>query len=214
MKTAKIVAFLNQKGGAGKTTLSTNVACALQADGLRVILADTDPQGSARDWRSANTDDDSIPVVGLDRPALIEKDLRTLAQGSDIVIIDGAPQVQLLAVAAIKIADLVLIPVQPSPYDIWAASDLVELIKTRQALAGGKPKAAFVISCAIKGSRLNAEVKEALASYELPVFDSGTSKLVSYPTAATVGRSVIGFGDKKAEKEINDIMKELKSWLV
>ncbi|WPE96037.1 ParA family partition ATPase (plasmid) [Pseudomonas aeruginosa] len=211
--TAKIVAFLNQKGGSGKTTISTNVATALRGDGLNVILADTDPQGSARDWRDAGNGEDTVPVIGLDRPALIEKDLRSLARNADLIILDGAPQVQQLAAAAVRTADLILIPVQPSPYDIWAASDTVELIKTRQELSGGQPKAAFIISRAIKNTILSKEVKDALASYDLPVFEAGTSNLVAYTTAATEGKSVIGYGDKNAEREITAIVEELKTWL-
>lgn len=212
--TAKIVAFLNQKGGSGKTTISTNVATALRRDGFNVILADTDPQGSARDWRSAGgADEDTVPVVGLDRPKLIETDLRTLARNADLIILDGAPQMQQLAAAAVRVADLILIPVQPSPYDIWAASDTVALIKTRQELSGGQPKAAFIISRAIKNTILSKDVKDALADYDLPVFEAGTSNLVAYTTAATEGKSVIGYGDKKADREISAIVEELKKWL-
>ena len=69
-------------------------------------------------------------------------------------VIDGAPQIADLAVSAIKAANLVLIPVQPSPYDIWAASDLVELVKQRIEVTDGRLRAAFVISRLIKGTRL------------------------------------------------------------
>ena len=67
------IAFLSQKGGAGKTTLATCVARQLQLEGEDVILVDSDPQGSARDWRAA-TDQDTVLVVGMDRPTL-DKDL-------------------------------------------------------------------------------------------------------------------------------------------
>ncbi len=63
---SKIIAVLNQKGGAGKTTLSTNLARALQLDGDKVLLIDSDPQGSARDWNAA-ANGELLPVVGLDR---------------------------------------------------------------------------------------------------------------------------------------------------
>jgi chromosome partitioning protein len=71
-----------------------------------------------------------LTVVGIDRPT-IDRDIKNLVAKMDFVVIDGAPQAADLAVSAIKTADIILIPVQPSPYDIWATSDLVELVKTR-----------------------------------------------------------------------------------
>jgi cellulose biosynthesis protein BcsQ len=118
----KVIAVLNQKGGSGKTTIATHLARALQLDGADVLLVVSDPQGSARDW-AAVRDDQPVPVVGIDRPT-IERDLKSVAR-KDYVVIDGAPQAADLAVSAIKAADFVLIPVQPSPYDIWATADLV-----------------------------------------------------------------------------------------
>jgi chromosome partitioning protein len=85
----RVIAVLNQKGGAGKTTIATHLARALQLDGADVLLVDSDPQGSARDW-AAVREDQPVPVVGLDRPT-IERDLKSIAQ-KDYVIIDGAPQ--------------------------------------------------------------------------------------------------------------------------
>jgi len=112
----KVIAVLNTKGGSGKTTIATNLAHALQRDGTNVLLVDSDPQGSTRDWNEANGGS-IIPVVGLDRETLA-KDLQGISAGYDWIVIDGAPQVAKLSVAAVKAADLVLIPVQPSPYDI------------------------------------------------------------------------------------------------
>ena len=94
----KVIAVLNQKGGSGKTTIATHLARALQLDGADVLLVDSDPQGSARDW-AAVRDDQPVPVVGIDRPT-IERDIKNIAQ-KDIVVIDGAPQVHSLAVSAI-----------------------------------------------------------------------------------------------------------------
>jgi chromosome partitioning protein len=76
-------------------------------------------------------------VVGIDRPT-IDRDIKNLVAKMDFVVIDGAPQAADLAVSAIKTADIILIPVQPSPYDIWATSDLVELVKTRSEITDGR----------------------------------------------------------------------------
>jgi chromosome partitioning protein len=209
---SKIIAVLNQKGGAGKTTLSTNLARALQLGGEKVLLVDSDPQGSARDWNAAGNGE-LLPVIGLDRPTLA-KDIQAIRDNQDWIIIDGAPQIAELAVAAIKCADLILIPVQPSPYDVWACEDLVDIIKTRQEVANGKPKAAFVISRVIKNTQLSKEIGEALEGYGLPVFKHFTSQRVIFPKSAATGLTVMDADESgEAAAEIRAIAQELKEFL-
>lgn len=184
----KVIAVLNQKGGSGKTTIATHLARALQLAGHDVLLVDSDPQGSARDW-AAVRDDQPVPVVGIDRPT-IDRDLKSLAK-KDFVVIDGAPQAADLAVSAIKAADFILIPVQPSPYDIWATSDLVDLVKQRIEMTDGRLKAAFVVSRAIKGTRIGAEVTGTLEGYGLPILTARITQRVSYPMTAAGGVTVM-----------------------
>jgi len=207
-----VIAVLNQKGGSGKTTIATHLARALQMDGADVLLVDSDPQGSARDW-AAVREDQPLTVVGIDRPT-IDRDLKNVAR-KDFVVIDGAPQAADLAVSAIKAADFVLIPVQPSPYDIWATADLVELVKHRIEVTDGRLQAAFVVSRAIKGTKIGAEVAEALAGYGLPVLESRITQRVIYPSTAANGTTVMEAeptGDAAAE--IRALAAELKHKLI
>lgn len=208
----EVIAVLNQKGGSGKTTLATTLARALQLDGFDVLLVDSDPQGSARDW-AAVREDNPTTVVGIDRPTL-ERDLKNIA-AKDFVVIDGAPQAAALAVSALKAANVVLIPVQPSPYDIWATSDLVDLVQQRIEITEGRLKAAFVVSRAIKGTRIGAEVQAALEGYGLPVMESRITQRVSYPGTAANGFTVLDVDpDGDAAKEIRLLLQEIKGTLL
>jgi chromosome partitioning protein len=202
-----VVALLNQKGGVGKTSLAINLAHAFQEDGAKVLLVDADPQGSARDWHEANGGE-LLNVVGLDRETL-DRDLKAIRGGYDWILIDGAPQIAKLSAVAVKVADLVLIPVQPSPFDVWACADLVEMIDARQEVTEGKPQAFFVVSRAIKNTKLGDEVGAALESYGFPVFQAGTTQRVIYPTAASEGKTVLA----TFPQEINAIKDELKEVL-
>ena len=206
-----IVALLNQKGGSGKTTIATNLAYALTRANHSVLLVDADPQGSARDWNEANSAK-LLPVVGLDRETL-PKDLEAISANYDWAVIDGAPQVARLSAAAVKSADVVLIPVQPSPYDIWACADLIDIISARREVTEGKPKAAFIISRSIKNTKLSGEVTQALEDYGLPIFKAGTTQRVAYPTTAAEGRTVFDNPEDEAAKEIEAIESELKEFI-
>lgn len=204
-----IIAFLNQKGGSGKTTLATNFGAELQRRGRSVLLADCDPQGSARDWAAAREARQRFPVIGVDRPPLIG-DLRALADDYDWILIDGAPQLADAAAAAISVADLVLIPVQPSPYDVWATADLVDTIRARQALADGRPQAAFVVSRQIKGTVLGVEIREALAAYNLPILQAGTTQRQIFARAAVDGLAACDLDPEgPAALEIAEIVNEV-----
>lgn len=206
-----IIGILNQKGGAGKTTISVNLARALQKEGQKVLLVDSDPQGSARDWHAAGNGE-LITVVGLDRPTL-DKDIKAMANGYDWILIDGAPQLAEMAVSAIKCSDIILIPVQPSPYDIWATEDLVDVIKARQQVTDGCPKAAFVISRQITNTNLGKEIRDVLMGYELPVFKNGTFQRIIYAKTAANGSTVLDTEPNgEAANEIKELIKELKEF--
>src|SRR6516164_9416857 len=151
-----IVSFLNQKGGVGKTTLAIHVADALARRNKRVLLVDADPQGSALDWAAARRGESLFPVAGLPR-ASIHKELPTLAHGYDVVIIDGPPRVYDVARSAIMASDLVLVPVQPSPYDVWASAEIVQLVREAQQFKE-KLKCAFVINRKIANTAIGRDV--------------------------------------------------------
>jgi chromosome partitioning protein len=206
-----VIAVMYQKGGVGKTTLATHLAKAFQMRGKEVLLVDSDPQGSARDWSMADPEQ-TLPVVGLDRPTL-EKDIKPLLRNTDIVIIDGPPRHEQVVASAIKVADIVLMPVQPSPYDVWAGADLVKLLKERQNLLG-TPKCAFVLSRVIKRTKIGGEVRSALDETEIPVFQNYTTQRVVYPNAAATGKTVFeAEPGGEAALEMMAIVDELEAFM-
>lgn len=183
-----IIGVLNQKGGVGKTTLSVNLAANLARNGFRVLLIDADPQGSALDWAAARQGEPLMSVVGLPRPS-IHKEIAQLSQGYDHVVIDGPPRVTDLARSAIMASDVVLIPVQPSPYDIWAADEVIKLIEEAR-IYKDTLKVAFVVNRKIANTAIGRDVGEALAAYPVPTLAASVTQRVVFAEAAARGLSV------------------------
>jgi chromosome partitioning protein len=203
---ATVISVLNQKGGVGKTTIATNLARGLILKNYKTLLVDGDPQGSARDWHAAS-DGSLVDCLGIDRETM-PTDIQKLTNQYEVIVIDGAPQIAKLSAAAIRASDVVIIPVQPSPYDIWATSDLVELIKCRQEVTNGMPLASFLISRQIKNTLLSKEVEGALLSYGFPVLKTKTYQTVAYPMSAREGKSI--FCEKSsATQEFMQLVEEI-----
>jgi chromosome partitioning protein len=207
----KVLSVLNEKGGVGKTTLASNIARQLQVEGFDVMLVDTDPQGSLRDWKSAAVDSKELPhLIVLDRAELI-KEIKEF-QDKDWIIVDGAPSVQNILIETIKISDFVLVPVHPSPYDIWAAESLVSMLKAKAEISD-TPRSAFIISKQINGTKISAETREVLKEYNMPIFNKYTSQRVVYATSAAKGSTVIDDDPLGlAAKEIKGIVNEILEW--
>lgn len=199
------VAVLNRKGGVGKSTISTNLARAYQLAGWDTVLIDTDEQATAQDW-AATSDELEMPVtLGAEQPNLHEQIPRL--QGYTAAVIDGVAKMEEMSVSAVRAADLVLIPIQPSAADIWTAGELVDVIE-RQRAAGHTVGAAFVVSRAITGTNLAKSVREALGKFDLSVLGR-THQRVAYAEALAQGVSVLDLDpDSKAAEEIRDLTYE------
>ena len=210
-----IIAVLNPKGGSGKTTLCTNIARALQKRGNKVLIVDSDEQGTSADWLSMQDETSDQPgVVNVTNPATMQRDLKNVAAAYDYVCVDGAakmmPQLESATIAA---SDLVLIPCRPSAADIWSSASIVESIKARRELTDGKqPNAAFVINARVHGTYHDAEIDDALAGYDLPILEGRLTQRVAYAEAIARGCTVLDLENaEKAAGEINEITDEVLS---
>jgi chromosome partitioning protein len=193
----RVIALLNQKGGAGKTTLATHLAGEFAARGLRVTLLDADPQNSALDWshrRFQSGRKRLYGVFGLARDTL-HREVPDIALLSDLVVIDGPPRVAALARSALLAADLVLIPVQPSAYDVWATQEMVGLIAEAQAF---RPhlQAAFVINRRVVGTVIGREARAALANQPFQALRAEVSQRIAFADSVAAG-SLVGEASRK-----------------
>ena len=183
-----VISLLNQKGGVGKTTLAISIAMCLAEQGRNVLLIDADQQGSALDWKAARGDLQTFPVVGLPRDT-IHREIGTLANGYDWVIIDGPPRISTVAKSAIAASNIVLIPVQPSPYDVWAARDIVDLIAEVRVVKD--LIALFAVNRRIVGTAIGRDVEKALADYPIGVLKTAICQRVSFAESAAAGKTVL-----------------------
>ena len=186
-----IVALLNQKGGVGKTTLSLHLAGELSREGKRVLLVDADPQGSALDWAEQRTRsglERRFGVVGLARESL-HREAPALASGADHLVIDGPPRVTGIARSALLAADLVLVPVQPSPFDGWASAEMLRLLDEAR-LFRPELRARFVLNRCAARTLIARDTAAALAEQQPPMLRSRIGQRVAFADAASSGRLV------------------------
>ena len=188
---------------------TTNLACAF-AELRQVLLLDADGQGSTLDW----ADSRAQRLLGLEvrgvEPGRLLQDVRLRAPHYHWVIIDGPPGIARTTAEAVRAADLVLIPVKPGPWDVWAVSDIVDAVKARQGTAAALPKAAFVVTMCKTRSRLSQQIEAALDEYGLPVLQARTTDRVAYPQAIIEGKSVLEGRDRTARHEILALRDEIE----
>lgn len=204
-----VISFLNQKGGTGKTTLSINVASEFVRRNKNVLLIDADPQGSALDWSSSRTIDSLVTVVSYPRPTL-HRDITKIGVGHDVIVVDGPPRVTDLARTVILASDIVLIPVQPSPYDVWASAEVVKLLEESMVFKE-KLVCCFVINRKIVNTAIGTDVRHALAAYSFATLNTSVSQRVIFAEAATKGLAVFEVDDSsQATKEIEKLISEME----
>lgn len=170
------IAIVNQKGGCGKSTAAGHLIRWLSSKGHTVALIDADAQQSSSMWINAIAANDlekfspTVEVWGTADEIL--EGLPVVIAEHDYTIVDGPAGISELTRAILLRADLALVPVQPTGFDIRSAADAVRLIKQAQSVRGGVPKAALFLSRAVKGTKLKEEAGEVLEEFGLPVLST------------------------------------------
>ena len=205
-----IIGVLNQKGGVGKTTLSLSIAheLARRTSADDVLVVDSDPQQSALNWSEVREIKLPFTVIGFSKKSL-HRDLPPIAKNYTHVVIDGSPRVTELARSCIMASDLVVVPCTPSPYDIWASTETIELIK-EATIYKEKLKGVFTINRKIANTAIGRDVVEMLNGMELPVLSSHITQRVIFAESAATGKTIFDVEPEgKAASEISLLVDEL-----
>lgn len=209
----KIIAVMNEKGGTGKSTLSTNIATALHRRGKKVVLVDADPQGTSRDWREGSPEGANLPpVIALDRPQMLSS-ISTL--DTDFVIIDGPAKAEAMAAAIVRIAHVAILVIQPSGADLWASAATVKLIRSKIDV-GGSIDAAFLVNRVSSATKLSKLVTAGdWNEYDIQQLSATVGNRVAFAQALTDGKSVFDLDDARAKSEIESVIAEMENakWL-
>lgn len=208
MTAAKIYAVVNQKGGVGKTTLAVNIAAGL-ARRASSILVDADPQGSAVQWaRSAN----ALPIEVIRAADDLEQMLADLKYRYSYIVLDCPPSVEASERldAVLGAAHVVIIPVLPSPADLWSSVHMARLIE-RARLGNNSLKARMLLNQAEPRNAMARSMRQALAELEIPAFEHGIGRRAIYRSAALEGVSVYQLGKRAAAaaQEIDALIEEV-----
>ncbi|MCG6138699.1 MAG: ParA family protein [Nostoc sp. LLA-1] len=167
-KFPKIVAFANQKGGAGKSTGSVHAADWFTQMGHSTILVDADGQESSSSWLK----DLKLPCKVINDPEILFDELPKLAESYDVVIVDGPGNASEVTKAILIRSSLVLIPCRDSMIDLASTGKIVQFVRQAQEIRGGLPIAALYLNAVKDNTILLREAKEALQSGFIPLLNA------------------------------------------
>ncbi|MDX8385307.1 MAG: ParA family partition ATPase [Gallionella sp.] len=206
-----VIAMVGNKGGAGKTTLSINIACGIHRR-FSTVLLDADPQRSSFQWREISEHEHIVEVIdAVDDVAGLVKQYRNQY---DYVVIDCPPSVQSEQTRqALTCSDIAVIPVLPSPLDLWATVHVEQEIEWARSV-NPRIKALVVINQLESRTLLSKLMSEALAEIDLPVASTAITRRMAYRNAMLQGYSVLDAGSsaKIAAQEINQLVEEVVNY--
>jgi chromosome partitioning protein len=186
---AKVITIAQQKGGAGKTTLAAQLAIVWSLQERRLALLDIDPQGSLAAWAELRRARMGEARLGFEFAALsgwrAAEWIERHAREADFVIVDSPPHAELEARIALRVAGLVLVPLQPSPLDLWSSATTLRLAREE-----GRPVLAVLNRVPARSSLTETVVAE-LARDGIPLAAATLGSRVAFAQAMGQGRGVI-----------------------
>lgn len=207
--TGHIVTVAQQKGGSGKTTLAAHLAVAWMLDAKRTVaILDTDPQGSLGEWLERRESRLGEANTGLRFQTAsgwgARRESRALARDFDIVVIDTPPHADREARNAMELAALVVVPVQPTPADLWA-TEATLILAEKEGVS-----ARMVLNRVPPRARLTSEIASALVRFPAPLADGRLGNRVAFAEAFGIGSTALEMRQKSpAAVETRALAKEL-----
>ncbi|WP_108484270.1 ParA family partition ATPase [Oceaniglobus ichthyenteri] len=200
----KVITVAQQKGGAGKTTIAANLAVGMTRAGHRVALLDTDPQGSLGRWfmtrRADGLDDMEFSTASAWG---VGYECEKLKKSCDFVILDTPPKVDADLRPALKISDLVLVPVASSQVDVWAVESVLDLVSRE------KRDALVVLNRFKAGTRVGHDVTAAVRGMDVPLAETTLGNRVVYAETLGLGRGVQEHAKSAATDEMERLVAEI-----
>ena len=203
---AVVITVAQQKGGAGKTTLAANLAAAL-APTRRVALLDIDPQRSLTRWHNLRRAHPAAAAIAFSDVSgwRLAGELDRLRQAHDVLIVDSPPQVDTDAKLAVRAASLVLVPLQPSPPDLWATEGTFALARDERR------RACIVLNRAPASGKLRASVEQEIGARGYPVLRAVLGNRTAFAAAFAQGLGVTETGPKTvAAGELLAVLAEIE----
>ena len=209
---AALIAVVNQKGGAGKTTITMNLAGSIAARGLKTLVIDADIQASATTWWSNATPEQPFPATVINLAATKDK-LSTAVKGHidnyDVIIMDCPPSVESpITDSALMVADLAIAPVPASGIDTWASERVARI--ANHAKEGLNPELQFFgLINRLKRTTVSKAMGQSLAELGFPLLKTSLTDRNAYALAPVVGTTVLTLDDSVAIAEVNALTDEV-----
>ena len=204
-----VVALAGQKGGSGKTTTALCLADEWYVRGQRVLLIDTDPQGTSRTWRDVMEELDQRGPTVVAMSQGFHRDLEQLSAGYDVVVIDCPPGDNAIQRAALLVSDLAIIPCGPGATDIWSMAETLELVR-RARLLEPDLHASVLITRRAAGTVIGQQVEEAFEALEVPRFETTLGFRVAFQEAPNAGVGVTRYKPSgAAAREVRALTDEI-----
>lgn len=206
--TGRIITIAQQKGGSGKTTIAAHLAVALTRKGHSVAILDVDPQGSLGEWFEARERRLGGQATGLTfRTASgwgARREARNLAEDYDYVVVDTPPKSDSEARPGIEVASLVIVPIQPTPVDLWATEPTLAMI-AKEKVAG-----LLVVNRVPQRASLTTEMVTAIRELGCPAAETQIGNRVGFAASMGKGATVLEVEPSgKAASEVDALAGEI-----